>query len=392
MKYSKYPFYISQLIIKSLKGQLTEAEQEELDRWLTIEANRVLYLSLSRRNLDDKKNLYGQLHPERTWECLEKRLYLRKRSYFRNIIRYAAAVLLLAMISTAVYLYWKQSPSVSIPMVWQTEPLPGSARAFLVFASGETVNLEDERNFSPQQDSDVRLDNKDNTLTIKSGQPASVATEEYQTLVVPRGGEYKLVLEDGSRVYLNSNTKLHFPLVFAGEKRVVHLEGEAYFEVAFDSLKPFIVMTGGMEVQVLGTKFNIKAYTDDQAIFTTLVSGSVQIKERESAHTALLRPDEQCIYTTHDGRMRIHTVDPQVSLGWIHGRFVFENETLEEILKQLGRWYDVKIFFRDPQVAGYRFTGNVGRFDQISTLLRMIEKAYDISFTINDDTVIVSKK
>ena len=88
MKYSKYPFYISQLIIKSLKGQLTEAEQEELDRWLTIEANRVLYLSLSRRNLDDKKNLYGQLHPERTWECLEKRLYLRKRSYFRNIIRY----------------------------------------------------------------------------------------------------------------------------------------------------------------------------------------------------------------------------------------------------------------------------------------------------------------
>ena len=296
MKYSKYPFYISQLIIKSLKGQLTEAEQEELDRWLTIEANRVLYLSLSRRNLDDKKNLYGQLHPERTWERLEKRLYLRKRSYFRNIIRYAAAVLLLAMISTAVYLYWKQSPSVSIPMVWQTEPLPGSARAFLVFASGETVNLEDERNFSPQQDSDVRLDNKDNTLTIKSGQPASVATEEYQTLVVPRGGEYKLVLEDGSRVYLNSNTKLHFPLVFAGEKRVVHLEGEAYFEVAFDSLKPFIVMTGGMEVQVLGTKFNIKAYTDDQAIFTTLVSGSVQIKERESAHTALLRPDEQCIY------------------------------------------------------------------------------------------------
>ena len=113
----------------------------------------------------------------------------------------------------------------------------------MVFASGETVNLEDERNFSPQQDSDVRLDNKDNTLTIKSGQPASVATEEYQTLVVPRGGEYKLVLEDGSRVYLNSNTKLHFPLVFAGEKRVVHLEGEAYFEVAFDSLKPFIVMT-----------------------------------------------------------------------------------------------------------------------------------------------------
>ena len=147
-----------------------------------------------------------------------------------------------------------------------------------------------------------------------------------------------------------------------------------------------------MEVQVLGTKFNIKAYTDDQAIFTTLVSGSVQIKERESAHTALLRPDEQCIYTTHDGRMRIHTVDPQVSLGWIHGRFVFENETLEEILKQLGRWYDVKIFFRDPQVAGYRFTGDVGRFDQISTLLRMIEKAYDISFTISDDTVIVSKK
>ena len=217
-------------------------------------------------------------------------------------------------------------------------------------------------------------------------QPAAIQT--ISTLAETR----TVRLPDGSSVMLNHYSSLSYPEKFQLDKREVELNGEAYFEVAFDSLKPFIVMTGGMEVQVLGTKFNIKAYTDDQAIFTTLVSGSVQIKERESAHTALLRPDEQCIYTTHDGRMRIHTVDPQVSLGWIHGRFVFENETLEEILKQLGRWYDVKIFFRDPQVAGYRFTGNVGRFDQISTLLRMIEKAYDISFTISDDTVIVSKK
>ena len=217
-------------------------------------------------------------------------------------------------------------------------------------------------------------------------QPAAIQT--ISTLAETR----TVRLPDGSSVMLNHYSSLSYPEKFQSDKREVELNGEAYFEVAFDSLKPFIVMTGGMEVQVLGTKFNIKAYTDDQAIFTTLVSGSVQIKERESAHTALLRPDEQCIYTTHDGRMRIHTVDPQVSLGWIHGRFVFENETLEEILKQLGRWYDVKIFFRDPQVAGYRFTGNVGRFDQISTLLRMIEKAYDISFTISDDTVIVSKK
>lgn len=262
----------------------------------------------------------------------------------------------------------------------------------MIFASGETINLEDERYFFSHQDSAVRLDNRENTLTIASGQPVSGAGGEYQTLVVPRGGEYKLILEDGSRVYLNSNTKLRFPLVFAGERRVVHLEGEAYFEVASDSLKPFIVTTQGMEVQVLGTKFNIKAYTDDRAIFTTLVSGAVQIKDGESAHSVLLRPDEQCIYTADDGRMQIQTVDPQISLGWVHGRFVFENETLEEILKQLGRWYDVKIFFRDPQVAYYRFTGNVGRFDQISTLLRMIEKAYDISFTMSDGTVIVSKK
>lgn len=392
MKYSKYPFYISQLIIKSLKGQLTKSEQKEFEDWLKIEANRELYLSLSRRNLDDKKILSGQLHPEQSWKRLEKRLHLRKKSYFWNITRYAAAILLLGTISTAVYLYWKQAFSVSLPIVRQEEPLPGSSKAFLIFASGEKINLENEQYFSPQQDSTVRLDNKENTLTIESRQPFSDVTEEYQTLVVPRGGEYKLVLEDGSCVYLNSNTKLHFPLIFAGERRVVHLEGEAYFEVASDSLKPFIVMTRGMEVRVLGTKFNIKAYTDDRAIFTTLVSGSVQIKDSESAHTALLRPDEQCIYTAHDGRMRIHTVDPQVSLGWVHGRFVFENETLEEILKQLGRWYDVKIFFRDPQVAGYRFTGNVGRFDQISILLRMIEKAYDISFTISDGTVIVSKK
>lgn len=391
MKYLEYPFHISQLILKSLEGQLEEAERKELDDWLTIEANRKLYVTLSQTNLDKKKALFEQLHPERSWKRLEKQLAFKRSPRFLRIVRYAAAVLLLGIAGTTVYWYQNRSEIFS-SSIQQTEIQPGSAKAFLILASEEKINLESDRIFSLQQDSTVKLDNKGNTLRIESGSPAPQASQEYQTLFVPTGGEYKLVLEDGSQICLNSDTKLRFPLAFSSEKRVVYLEGEAYFEVAPDSRKPFVVVTQGMEVNVLGTKFNVKAYQGDRSVITTLVSGSVRIKEDKSSRTALLRPNEQCVYSADDGWMQVRSVDSQVFLGWIYGRFIFENETLKEILKQFSRWYDVEVLFQNPEVAGYRFSGNVDRFDQISTLLGMIEKTYDISFTVRDRTVIVSKK
>ncbi len=391
MKYLEYPFRISQLILKSLEGQLEEAERKELDDWLTIEANRKLYVTLSQRNLDEKKTLLGQLHPERTWKQLEKQLDFKRRPRFLRMVRYAAAVILLGIAGTAVYWFRSQSEPVLTP-IQQAELQPGSAKAFLILASEEKINLESDRIFSLQQDSTIRLDNKENTLTIESARSAAKVSDEYQTLFVPMGGEYKLVLEDGSQVRLNSNTQLRFPLAFSAERRVVYLEGEAYFDVAPDPRKPFVVVTQGMEVNVLGTKFNVKAYQDDRFVFTTLVSGSVRIKDGKSSRTTLLRPDEQCVYSSDDGRMQIRSVDSQLFLGWVNGRFIFENETLEEILKQFSRWYNVEVLFQAPEVAGYRFSGNVDRFDQVSTLLGMIEKTYDISFAVRGRTVIVSKK
>ena len=196
-------------------------------------------------------------------------------------------------------------------------------------------------------------------------------------------------MSDGSKVWLNSDSRLRFPSPFSGDKRTVFLEGEAYFEVAHDTQKPFVVSTEDMSIRVLGTKFNVKAYAEDEAVYTTLVSGSVRTNNKQSTYSTLLSPNEQCIYYPGNNRKETRKIDPQTFLGWVQGRFIFENETLEEILKQLGRWYDTEIFYQNPRVAKYRFTGNVDRFDQISTLLHMIEKTYPVSFTINGRTIVV---
>ena len=378
---------ISKLLLAHKTQNISAQETEELLAWRQEKTeNEELFQKISQADgFEQFRQQYEEYDFTPKFLLLEQKIKQEKRKRIIKRLSYAAILL------PFIFAIWEiiQFQNQGTTPTEYSSIAPGSSRAILTIGKDKTIYIERDSNINIHKiDSNVFIQH--NTLQYKK--TAQATDNEIHKLNIPRGGEFFVCLSDGTKVWLNSESELKYASEFVGEERRVYLTGEAYFEVAFDSLKPFIVMTGGMEVQVLGTKFNIKAYTDDQAIFTTLVSGSVQIKERESAHAALLRPDEQCIYTTHDGRMRIHTVDPQVSLGWIHGRVVFEKETLEEILKQLGRWYDVKIFFRDPQVAGYRFTGNVGRFDQISTLLRMIEKAYDISFTISDDTVIVSKK
>ena len=198
-----------------------------------------------------------------------------------------------------------------------------------------------------------------------------------------------ITLPDQTKVTLNRYSSLTYPDRFKEDRREVQLQGEAYFEVAHDTQKPFVVSTEDMSIRVLGTKFNVKAYAEDEAVYTTLVSGSVRTNNKQSTYSTLLSPNEQCIYYPGNNRMETRKIDPQTFLGWVQGRFIFENETLEEILKQLGRWYDTEIFYQNPRVAKYRFTGNVDRFDQISTLLHMIEKTYPVSFTINGRTIVV---
>lgn len=390
MEHLNHSFHLSKLIIKSFQQELNETEKTELSAWLDSNVkNQELYHTLLLQDLTEKKQQIQQLHPDKNWKQLESRIKFRPKPRYLSILKYAAIVTL--TLAAGILFYQQHSPTDPQNHLTATtvSPVPGNAKAILTLASGEKVELTNGQDFYLQQDSTIQLANHNNILKIKINNSLSIPTESHSTLSVPKGGEYQLVLSDGSKVWLNSDSKLRFPSPFTGAERTVFLEGEAYFEVAHNPDKPFIVSTGDMAVQVLGTKFNVKAYAGDNAVYTTLVSGSVKAGSRQSTKAVILTPNEQCIYTPADDRIKTSIVDPQAFLGWVKGRFIFENETLEEILKQLGRWYDVEIFYQNPEVAQYRFSGNVDRFEQISTLLRMIEKTYPVSFTINGRTIVV---
>lgn len=390
MKKLNQSFHISQLIIRSFQQELDENGKRDLVSWLNTDPrNQALYQDLQQKDLAERKQQIKQLHPEKSWKQLERQIHFKRNNHYLTIFKYVAILLLI--LSTGLY-YYSQRFTTDKPFtltVTANIPVPGSTKAILILESGEEIELTSGQNFCLQQDTNIQILNTDNILRINISDSISPLKENYSTLSVPKGGEYRIVLSDGSKVWLNSDSRLRFPSPFSGDKRTVFLEEEAYFEVAHDTQKPFVVSTEDMSIRVLGTKFNVKAYAEDEAVYTTLVSGSVRTNNKQSTYSTLLSPNEQCIYYPGNNRMETRKIDPQTFLGWVQGRFIFENETLEEILKQLGRWYDTEIFYQNPRVAKYRFTGNVDRFDQISTLLHMIEKTYPVSFTINGRTIVV---
>ena len=210
---------------------------------------------------------------------------------------------------------------------------------------------------------------------------------ERLLLSVPRGGEFETVLEDGTRVWLNADSKLRYPSFFDGGRREVELEGEAYFDVARDTTRPFIVRTGQSVIQVFGTEFNVKAYPDEREERTTLVEGSVGL--RHAGKVYMLRPNDQAV--VEEGReVRLTRVDARKEGLWRTGMFVFERETLESLMGELARWYNVTVFYTNERLKTLHFSGELDRYEDIGRILHMVGLTTDVTFSLQGRTVIVS--
>lgn len=212
----------------------------------------------------------------------------------------------------------------------------------------------------------------------------------YNTLRVPRCCEYHLVLADGTQVWMNSESELRFPVDFVGQERRVFLKGEAYFQVAKDTGKPFRVEAGEMQVEALGTGFDVNAYRDGDRYMATLVEGRVRVSRGQTEGGQVLNPGEQAIL--QGGELSIAKVNTEDVTGWKEGRFVFSNMTLEEISKQLERWYDVEINFQDAQVSAYRFTGVMKRYNSLSQLIVLVEETTNVKFQVNGRNVLICRR
>lgn len=240
---------------------------------------------------------------------------------------------------------------------------PGNNRALLTLSNGQQVNLSDGQAGIIIGD-EVKYD--DGTPLLEGD---AVPEHTMLTLTTPRGGQYRVTLSDGTKVWLNADSRLHYPQRFAKNNRNVQLEGEAYFEVAHRPEAPFVVTTDKEKVEVLGTHFNINSYQADRSSTVALLEGKVRVSVGEKL-TKVLRPGEQSI--VENGNMSIQTVNVEESVAWKNGEFMFNNETLEMVMHKISRWYDLDISVA-PALKNVKIWGSVSRYENFNQVLKVIK-------------------
>ena len=315
----------------------------------------------------------------------------QKAARRRRRLHYLSAATILFAVAMA-YGVFHHTPESRQKQAQITEIHAGDYKAVLTLNSGKQIVLHQKEGVTLQEQGST-ISNQDHTLAYSINDSIETTGRAYNELNVPRGGEYRLILADGTKVWLNSDTYLKFPVAFGKDERRIMLTGEAYFEVAHDPLKPFVVESNGVNITVLGTSFNITAYKDYSKVITTLVEGSVQVScVRELSMKEILTPGKQAVFDRANQTLSIHDVNVNLYTSWKEGYYSFEMERLENIMSTLGRWYDVKVLYESHQIRDMRFTGRVKRYSEITDFLETIKLTHDVEFIINERTVMVINK
>lgn len=301
----------------------------------------------------------------------------------RQLRVWLAAAATVAAVTAAWYLY--ERPAVKAPPLQVTaQPLPGGNKAMLVLADGTTVQLDStgERQIRQGQ---AAIQQQNGSLQYTT--QGTSGAQGYNTLRTPRGGQFQVTLHDGTRVWLNSASSLKYPVVFGENERVVELSGQGYFEIAGNAGRPFKVkINSATEVQVLGTRFDVMAYPDEQAVKTTLLQGAVRV--RHKAATQTLQPGQQAVTEPGGQHIAVHETDVNKVTDWKNGLFIFNNMELPAILREVARWYDVDIVYKAPASKGL-YGGGLSRKMALADVLLFLEEGGTNHFKIEGRKVIV---
>lgn len=378
-------FYIARLIARYLSDEIGEEEQAELTRWRdeSPENERLFQEICREENIKQNMQKRQTFHAEDGWEGVQRKIQRHRfRHRILNICKYAAIFIFPVAIAT-VAIYKSGNEPQPLSQV-EEQIVPGGKKAVLILDNGEAIDL--------KSTSGVELKEKDGTViqvdsTVLNYQQAPARTSEklaYNKVNVPRGGEYQLMLSDGSKVQLNSMSSIRFPVQFAQDCRLVELEGEAYFEVSKTG-QPFIVQTKGMKIEVLGTTFNISAYANEE-YQTTLVSGSVKV-QTENGSNRILKPSEQACITPGSNQINVRNVDTAFYTSWIHGKINFKDQRLDDIMKTLARWYDMDVVYENEATKELRFGCYVNRYNEITPLVKLLEQTGRVTVTVEGKTI-----
>jgi transmembrane sensor len=307
-------------------------------------------------------------------------------------VKLGVAAALLVFVSFGAYVFIKQKKQAAGGKDFaKNQPahdvFPGGNKAVLTLANGKTIYLDNAQNGVLAKQGDAQINKtRDGQLVYRSGNEGQNDASEINIVSTPRGGQYQLVLNDGSKVWLNSASSVSFPAVFTGKTRDVEITGEAYFEVAKNAEKPFRVKTNNVLVEVLGTHFNVMAYNDENAVKTTLLEGAVKISNNENA--SVLKPGQQASLN-QNGQIRVvNNPDADDSIAWKDGLFQFSDAGIETIMRQVARWYDVSVSY-EGKIPEREFTGRISRNVKASELLNML-KYEGVNFKIEDKHITIT--
>lgn len=366
--------------IKQFRDFISNSQQFDKQQFIeTIKKDNVLKQDLNR--LEDLCDL-ADIQPDRNRIWWQVQTFIKNKKKKKRIRWSIAATIITSIISIGLWKYLTTEkttfPSLS----------SDSKEVQLIMADGSTINI-------GKITQDTLIQSTTNQIKISPQGELAYSGDSpkgqllYHTIYVPRGNEYHMVLSEQTEIWLNSESELRFPINFEGHERKVYLKGEAFFKVTKDTLRPFRVNTGKMEIEVLGTSFDIKAYqgTDPLAI---LVQGSIQVKDSATGKTCILSPGYQAIL--RNNQLDTCRINTEEATAWKEGRFVFRDMPLAQLTQELERWFDIEIFFENNHLREHRFTGVIKRYNKIEDIGALIEETANVKFHIQGRNVIIQQQ
>ena len=376
---------IQHLIISSLEGTASEEELLVLQKWLEESEQHFLLFHAYRQDWI-QAGCVQRYQTEEAWKKVEHRLFHRmsvKHLFlWTRIAGYAALVVLMIAVG---YVFMRRDQDKDQAYVVEGNIEPGGKKAILVLGSDEKVVLGDEAEETLLA-GNTTVKKEGNTL-VYGEKHAKETAGEYNRLITPRGGEYAVVLADGTKVWLNAESELHYPVHFPEHEREVHLIGEAYFSVSKQAGKPFVVCVGDSRITVLGTEFNVRNY-QDEVVATTLVKGAVRI--HDAGRECDLTPGQQAVIEA-DG-IRVREVDTDLYTAWKDGYFIYREKTLEDIMKELSRWYDFTYDCQSEELRQMTLTAKLRKFDRVEDIFDILKRTGRLDFATHGKNVTVLAK
>jgi transmembrane sensor len=376
------------LIIKKINDTLSPEEESIFDIWYNESAeNRDYFAKVQNNYQSDIENI----NLDEAWNAIDRKINPGKNK--NHFYKYAVAASIALLLGTGIFYFTKTKEQIIQVVEKPKEITPGGNRGILTLSNGKQIVLADisAKDTIAQEgekaEVTIKMDAK-GVITYVINPDADVSKADansFNTLSTPTGGQYNIVLADGTKVYLNTVSSIKYPTQFNGDQRIVELEGEAYFEVAKNKSKPLIVKSGDQSIEVLGTHFNVHAYNNESVIKTTLLEGSVAVTYKNQK--AILKPGQQSNVSDSFNKIAIRKVDTEAAIAWKNGRFKFDNADLKTVMKQLERWYGIKVEYRGD-VSDVRFNGGTFMNKNLSEVLKVLELS-NIKFKVEGKTIIV---